>query len=85
MNEFTQIIKSLLDAYYEGGMQSVEDLIQSMHLSDKTLNEIEQSFTVIQRIKEKRVSLRDAKYNGYSRGEWVKEELDNIEKTNKDK
>lgn len=80
MNEFTILIKKMLNTYYRGGMKAVEEFIDNEPLSEETRREIKLSFAVIAKMEKKRNELSQAKSDGYTTQEWSAEELERISK-----
>lgn len=83
MNAFSDIISELLEIYYDGGMNHVMEYIESLGLQEKTRNEMVESFKILDKLSEKRISLESSKDEGDTTNEWLVNELNDIQKSRK--
>lgn len=75
MKDFSSIISKLLEVYNDGGMNHVIEYIESLELQDETKNEISESFKILDKLSEKRISLELSKDEGDTTKEWLENEL----------
>lgn len=78
MNEYSKILKVLLDTYKSGGIEAVTAYVDKIAQSDQTKKEIQETNKILDIMTKKRASLDEAKDDGFSTKEWMDKEIEDL-------